>query len=131
MRRLRILIIDDVTLNCKVLKKILSQKFECDFVTVNNISEGLLQYASEQFDFTFLDINFPEYDGRDFLKIVTKWENNPAHKNNPVIVFTDLASFRSIRHLCEYQFVIGFIRKPINKKEVIQLLNLHCDGVAL
>ena len=131
MRKLRILIIDDVALNCKVLKKILLQKFECEFVMVDNVSEGLFQYSSGNFDFTFLDINFPQYDGRDFLKIVTKWENNPQQKNSPVIVFTDIASFRGIRHLCEYQFVIGFIRKPINKKEVIQLLNLHCDGVVL
>jgi len=83
---MKILIIDDE----QAILKMYSQPFEAAGDEVMTATEGEtgLKFAEEQMpDVVLLDIIMPKFNGLDVLK---KFKENPAIKNIPVVLLTNL-----------------------------------------
>ncbi len=88
MRQLKILLVDDDTINRKLIKTLLShhQDLVKDIIEANNGAEALeIVESNSDIDLVLLDILMPILDGRDFLKTFRSQKSN---SNIPVIVLT-------------------------------------------
>ena len=101
--KIRCLIIDDEPLAIQLIEDYISKTYflELGFSTTNPI-EGLRKVEQEKFDLIFLDIQMPELNGIDFLKM--------KNKTN-VILTTAYSDFA----LESYDYgVIDYLLKPIS-----------------
>ncbi len=88
MRQLKILLVDDDTINRKLIKTLLShhQDLVKDIIEANNGAEALeIVESNSDIDLVLLDILMPILDGRDFLKT---FRSKKSNSNIPVIVLT-------------------------------------------
>ena len=88
MRQLKVLLVDDDTINRKLIKTLLAHHKELvkEVIEANNGAEALeIVESNPDIDLVLLDILMPILDGRGFLKAFR------SHKSNssiPVIVLT-------------------------------------------
>lgn len=102
--KIKCLIIDDEPLAIKLIEDYISKTYflELGFSTVNPLI-GLQKMKEESFDLIFLDIQMPELNGMDFLKII----NNKTQ----VILTTAYSDFA----LESYEYgVVDYLLKPIS-----------------
>lgn len=84
----RVLIVEDDQLMLNILKsKLLSEGLEIS--TAQDGAEGLKAVLEAKPDLIVLDIIMPRLDGISMLQAL--WEENPQHKDIPVIFFTNLS----------------------------------------
>lgn len=104
MKKLSCLIVDDEPLAIQLLEDYISKTYflEHGFSTTNPL-EGLQKIEETSFDLIFLDIQMPELNGMDFLKIL----NN----RTKVILTTAYSDFA----LESYDYgVVDYLLKPIS-----------------
>lgn len=79
----------------------------------------------------FLDINMPEEDGFDFLKEYIELEEVSKSNYTPVIVIVsenlDIENLTKSKSYKTYG-VLDHIRKPIEKEDILNLLEEHFEG---
>jgi signal transduction histidine kinase/DNA-binding response OmpR family regulator len=109
-----LLIVDDIPIN----RELLVHYFE-DYPFViyqaSNGQEALDKCNTNNFDLVLMDMKMPIMDGYTATKLIKE-----KNKNIPVIAVTASAlktSEQEIRNLCE-----GYLRKPINEKDLLQEL---------
>ena len=88
MRQLKVLLVDDDTINRKLVKTLLSHHKELvkEIIEANNGAEALeIVESNPDIDLVLLDILMPILDGRGFLKAFRSQKSN---SNIPVIVLT-------------------------------------------
>jgi len=88
MTRLKVLLVDDDTINRKLIKALLShhQDMVEDVIEANNGAEALeIVEKNPNINLVLLDILMPILDGRGFLKAFRSQKSN---SNTPVIVLT-------------------------------------------
>lgn len=102
--KIKCLVIDDEPLAVKLLEDYISKTYflELGFSTTNPL-EGLQKIQEDYFDLIFLDIQMPELNGMDFLKLL--------HKKTQVILTTAYSDFA----LESYEYsVTDYLLKPIS-----------------
>ena len=102
--KIKCLIIDDEPLAIQLLEDYISKTYflESGFSTTNPL-QGLEKNQEEDFDLIFLDIQMPELNGIDFLKIL--------NSKTKVILTTAYSDFA----LESYEFgVVDYLLKPIS-----------------
>jgi len=115
----KIMIVDDVEFNIRVLKRIIDSE-NVTFFEAKSGEEALDILHGEKPDIIFMDIRMPGINGYDVTEIIKKDEK---FKNTPVIAFT--ASTMSdeldrIDHVFD-----AFLQKPVFKKDIMNVLKKY------
>jgi PAS domain S-box-containing protein len=115
-----ILIIDDLWENIFVFKKMFSF-YNLDILEASNADSAFEILATKTPDIIFTDLFLPEVDG---FEITRKIKSNPLTANIPVIALTASINEedreKSMLAGCD-----GFLTKPFESYEVIQLINKY------
>ena len=88
MKQLKVLLVDDDTINRKLIKTLLShhKNLVKEIIEANNGAEALeIVESNPDIDLVLLDILMPILDGRGFLKA---FRSHKSNSNIPVIVLT-------------------------------------------
>lgn len=103
-----VLIVDDSTINIKILENLLKKDYEIK--VAKHANEALYITANNEIDLILLDIVMPEISGYEICKILKK---NKATKDIPIIFVTALSKDEDE----EYGLSLGaidYISKPFN-----------------
>lgn len=114
-----ILIIDDDSKNIFALSAVLTaKKYRC--VSALSAREGLrLLSANKNIGVVLMDMMMPEMDGYEAIK---KMKSDDQLKDLPVIAITAQA-MTGDREKCLSAGADGYLSKPVNVDELVQLLN--------
>ncbi|MEZ6057916.1 MAG: response regulator [Planctomycetaceae bacterium] len=111
----RILIIDDESLNVRIVRKYLAEAGYNDFVTTSDSTEALDLIREEKPDCVLLDILMPEISGIDILHVM---HLDPKLQSIPVIVLS-AATDADVKHVCLDLGANDFLSKPVDPIELV------------
>lgn len=119
----KILIAEDIESNYILISSILKKLGEPELKWAKNGKEAI--EIAEEFkpDLILMDIQMPEIDGVEALKIL---RSKPKFKNTPVIALTALAMNENKERLAP--LFDAFLTKPIVKKELTDILSLYFNA---
>ncbi|SNR95325.1 His Kinase A (phospho-acceptor) domain-containing protein [Belliella buryatensis] len=123
---LRILIVDDDRMGLKLLQLLLESKG----ATVNSYLGGKSfkeSYQQEDFDLALIDIQMPEIDGVEVLKLL---QNDFRKDRNKVFAMTANVFADEQQQLKEKGFV-DILLKPFDEEKLYTLLSSHLDSSLL
>jgi len=116
MNKLNVLIVDDDTINRKLIKTLLSHHKNIinEIYEANNGAEALEVVNSNNINLVLLDVIMPILDGKEFLK---QFRSKKSNSNTPVIVLTTDDSKKSemLNHGAD-----DILIKPIKEEELIK-----------
>nr|WP_320119067.1 hybrid sensor histidine kinase/response regulator [uncultured Marinifilum sp.] len=122
MKKNRILIVDDVPDNIKVLQAILSgNSYEIHYAL--NGKDAIMLCVEHSFDLILLDIMMPEMDGYEVCKYL---KSKDKTKDIPVIFLTAKVDEEAIIKGFETG-AQDYVTKPFNTQELIARVNTHLD----
>lgn len=118
-----ILIIDDDSKNIFALSAVLkAKKYQC--ISAISAGQGLqLLSANKNIGVVLMDMMMPEMDG---YEAIGKMKSDHELKNIPVIAITAQA-MTGDREKCIEAGADGYISKPVDVNELLQLLNQLID----
>ncbi len=113
---LRILLVEDIALNQKVIQQMLLRMgYRTD--VANNGLEAISALRQQPYDFVFMDVQMPEMDGFEATrKICQEWSDN----YRPWIVATTAHAMPGDREECLGAGMNDYISKPIRIEAVAQ-----------
>ncbi len=112
----KILLIDDDTFICQVLKKLLhSNNFQVEVAFSGK--SGLSNFKDGSFDLVLCDFRLPDSSGLDLLK-----QMRALNQHIPVIIVTAYADVRMAVKLMKMG-ASDYITKPVQQEELISLIN--------
>lgn len=106
----RVLVVDDVPMNLKVIKELL-HRTEIRIDTAESGEECLRQIQRESYDIIFLDHMMPQMDGLETLREMKKMLGNPNYKT-PVIMLTANAVLGAKEEYLQAGFT-DYLSKPV------------------
>jgi len=116
-----ILIIDDVSINIKILVDLLSDKY--DVIIALSGLEALEVLKQSPIDLILLDIMMPNIDGYEVCK---KLKQNDKTKNIPIIFITAKIDEDSIEKAYEVGGV-DYVTKPFKPRELLARVKMQLD----
>ncbi len=117
----KIMIVDDVEYNISILKNLTAgENFE--YITASSGEKALEMLKTELPDIIFMDLRMTGITGYQATEILKK---NPRYNHIPIIAFTASAMTTSIPAI--KALFDGYLRKPVNKKQVYFFLKKHLD----
>ncbi len=121
---LRILVVDDNTINQRVAVRILQQLgYQAD--VAGNGREALDALDQKTFDFVLMDVMMPEMDGLDATQLLRKRQLNPANRNfqkNIVVIAVTAHAMQGDREKCIAAGMDDYLSKPIRPKDVRDMI---------
>jgi len=113
---LKILIVDDVEYNRKLLKIILA-KNQIKFGEATNGNEAIVEHVKNNYDLILMDSRMPELNGIEATLFIRKLKD-PTKKKIPIIALTAAVS---VEDRSEYQVagMNGFLSKPFKENELL------------
>lgn len=88
-KKLKILIVDDVQTNIKLLRHLLNQKISgLDIIEARDGEEAILLYENQSPDIIFMDLQMPIMNGFEALNIIRKKEKTKEKIPIPIIALT-------------------------------------------
>ena len=113
---LRILLVEDIALNQKVVQQMLLRMgYRTD--VANNGLEAISALRQQSYDFVFMDVQMPEMDGFEATrKICQEWSD----KHRPWIVATTAHALPGDREECLGAGMNDYISKPIRIEAIAQ-----------
>jgi DNA-binding response OmpR family regulator len=122
MKKHRILIVDDIPENIKVLQAILSDpSYEVQYATSGK--DAIMLCVADSFDLILLDIMMPEMDGYEVCKYL---KSKDKTKDIPVIYLTAKIDSEDIVKGFETG-AQDYVTKPFNPQELIARVNTHLE----
>ena len=122
MKKHRILIVDDIPENIKVLQAILSDSsYEIQYAL--NGKDALMLCVADSFDLILLDIMMPEMDGYEVCKYL---KSKDKTKDIPIIYLTAKVDGEDIVKGFETG-AQDYVTKPFNPQELIARVNTHLE----
>lgn len=115
-KSLTVLIVDDVPLNLKVLRKLL----ENDKHVVDQASDGLTAFdlcETKKYDLIFLDISMPGLDGYDVTRLIR--EKSSLNRNAPIVALSGHAFDEDVQKALD-SGMNSHLSKPIDVDEMRQ-----------
>lgn len=110
-----ILIVDDEPANILLLKKILKTKGYVNIITTNDPTQTLPLYIKHNSDLILLDINMPEMDGYDVMKLLCAELNEVLP---PILVLTAQHT-HEFRQRALDNGALDYVTKPFNAEELL------------
>ena len=120
-RKQRILIVDDVRLNTKILESALGDEYELSIAS--NGKEALAMVRTEMPDLILLDIIMPEMDG---YEVCAELQRNEKTRDIPIIFLTALQGDENEAYGLELG-AMDYIRKPFNVPVVKAKIRNHLE----
>ncbi|MGQ3130575.1 MAG: PAS domain S-box protein [Flavobacteriales bacterium] len=121
----RILVVEDNILNLRLVKKIIEKNFTGIVIDeAQNGMEALPLFRERQPDLVIMDIQMPEMDGITATGLIRAEEHIHKRAHTPIIAVT-AGSVKGERERCIQAGMDGFITKPFEEKELIQLIQEH------
>ena len=112
--KLKILLVEDDRIEIIKLKKSIPKEFDNYTLTLaNNGSEAFSILEKDVPDIILLDLNMPDTNGIEFLKII---KSNEDLKHIPVIILTTSNHNKDIKE-CYKLGIAGYIIKPLKYEE--------------
>lgn len=116
---LKILIVDDLSIN-RTLVRVLLNKKNCEILEAQNGKEALDCFAGDNFDLVLMDISMPVMDGVEAMaKIRTL---NGKGETIPIIAFTSGEHRQSKTELLNQGFS-EYLLKPFKKRELYEKIS--------
>jgi two-component system, chemotaxis family, chemotaxis protein CheY len=125
---MKILIVDDVFENRKLLQDLLAEQGECEMVSNGQDALDLFEASitdDTRYDLVLLDIMMPGIDGQEVLKIMRAKESElgvPAENETAIIMIT---AVNAPRHVLDAFFKGGctdYIAKPVSRETLFNKL---------
>lgn len=118
---LRILLVEDVSLNQKVALKVL-QRLGYQADVASNGLEALTALHRQSYDVVFMDVQMPEMDGLEATRcICQQW----LPESRPWIVATTAYAMQGDREECLSAGMNDYISKPIRAEALVQALKRY------
>ncbi len=120
LKKIHILVVEDEkfmrSLICRLLYELQTRKT----TDVENGEEGIKMLAADapHVDVVLLDIEMPEMDGLEFLKLVRHSEGTLQDPNVPVIMLTGHSGDDKVKRALELG-IQGYLLKPVSKKAML------------
>jgi signal transduction histidine kinase/DNA-binding response OmpR family regulator len=121
---MRILVVDDNTINQRVAVRILQQLGYQPEVAGNG-REALNALDGKPFDFILMDVMMPELDGMEATRLLRKRQANPAYKNYQsriVVVAVTAHAMQGDREKCLASGMDDYLSKPVRPKDVREMI---------
>ncbi len=121
---MRILVVDDNTINQRVAVRILQQLGYQPEVAGNG-REALDALDGKPFDFILMDVMMPELDGLEATRLLRKRQTNPAYKNYQsriVVVAVTAHAMQGDREKCLAAGMDDYLSKPVRPKDVREMI---------
>lgn len=119
---IKILITDDSILARKQLKDIISTLGSPVFIEAKDGQDAIDKYKTEKPDLVFLDIVMPKKDGNTAIEEII------AYDPNATIVIASSVGTQSQLKLALEAGAKDFIQKPLNKDQVISVVQRYLEG---
>lgn len=123
---MKILIVDDEYLNCKLLTDLLKDFGECVTASEGNSAISLFKKALEAnvpFDLVCLDIMLPEKSGHDVLHTIRVLESDYSVKNKCRVIMVTALNEKENKTEAFYDHCDGYLVKPIDQNLLFEMLN--------
>jgi len=118
----KVLVVDDNNVNRLVAKKILEKKLFTVYLAENG--EIAVEICKgNRFDVILMDLQMPVLDGFGATEQIREFEKNKGHRT-PIVAMT-ANTFQEDRKRCEEFGMDGFVGKPIDTNELMQILASH------
>ena len=119
---IKILITDDSILARKQLKDIISTLGSPVFIEAKDGQDAIDKYKENQPDLVFLDIVMPKKDGNTAIEEII------AHDPKATIIIASSVGTQSQLKLALEAGAKHFIQKPLNKEQVIGVIQRFLEG---
>jgi two-component system, chemotaxis family, chemotaxis protein CheY len=124
---MRILIADDDKVSREYLRRILSKYGLCEFSTngIEAVDAFILAHDNKNpFDFIFLDIMMPMYDGVKALSTIRKIEKkrNIGLSNRVKVVITSALNDKELIAKLEVEGFEAYLTKPIDPESILEIV---------
>jgi CheY-like chemotaxis protein len=126
-RALRVLVAEDNLMNQRLAKGLL-EKLGCTVVLASNGREALRLLAHDAFDLVFMDVQMPELDGFQTTREIRSRETGTV-RHQPIVAMTANA-MKGDREACLAAGMDGYISKPIELRELTEMLDRHAAAHA-
>jgi CheY-like chemotaxis protein len=120
---LRVLIVDDIAANQRILRRMLGKQHCCEFA--NNGKEAVEKYSENNFDIIFMDIQMPVMDGLEATREIRQQELATNKRRTPIIASTAIDSSALEKGITVAAGMDGYIMKPYDEKRVREIIHLH------
>ena len=108
-----IILVDDQPIANFITRKLLEiEGYKENVVDFTNPEEALIYLEDKQNTIIFLDLNMPEMDGWEFLDYLKS-----KSKKHRIIILTSSTSIIDRNKAKEYESVIDYVEKPLNKNK--------------
>lgn len=119
--KIRVLLVEDSAINQKLGERLLTQ-LGCRVTIAENGAEALIMLIDNDYDFIFMDCYMPIINGFETTKIIRNFM--PPKNQVPIIALT--ANTEAIdQQKCSEAGMNGYIAKPVNKKDLLQVLSIY------
>lgn len=113
----KILVVDDNEMNRSLMKHLLTE-WDLSFDMASNGTEAIDHLKKERYDLVLMDIQMPEIDGYTATRLIRR----ELQLDIPIVAMTAHA-LAGEREKCLSSGMNEYISKPINEKELYQLIN--------
>lgn len=116
---LKIMLVDDQKMANFINKKLIEVTDFAEKIVDYTLPQiALLEIDSEKPDLIFLDLNMPEINGWGFLDVLKE-----RNDHTQVVIVTSSTSALDMQKAQNYNQVIDFLIKPLNKTSILDLKN--------
>lgn len=120
-KKIKILIVEDVALNMKLIVNILTKlEYNLEIHQAENGLKALEVYSNQSPDIILMDVQMPELDGISATKKIREIEKN-LPKRTTIIALT-AGALKEEREACLNAEMDDFLTKPIEKNKVIEII---------
>lgn len=125
MRKKKILVIDDDSMNLQIAKMVLTKKLPCEVFCVDSGADGLEFLRREHVDLVLLDILMPELDG---IETLAEIRADSRIKDVPVIMLSATGKTDKIQRVSELG-VRDYIKKPFLPEDLVARVQKKLDKI--
>ncbi len=118
---LRVLLVEDNPSNAFLGMEIL-MKMGCQAKTAENAAQGLILWGKEEFDLLLIDIQMPEMNGIEMLKVIRSKEADLNKKHQPAIALTAHA-LEGNKEMYRTVGFDGYVSKPMDMEILAKEIN--------
>jgi CheY-like chemotaxis protein len=119
----RILVVDDIPINCKILAMHL-QRMDITVDTAANGEEAVEACLRNHYTMIFMDLDMPVMDGIQATHLIRQYELTLG-KHTPILALTSFDR-TEVQQRCIREGMDGFLRKGLGGEEIAQVINSYC-----
>jgi len=120
-KKYRVLVVDDNSINLRVMSKMLHKLGQDDVHTAGNGAEVLVALEENDYDIIFMDVYLGEMDGMEVTRRIHK-NLSLTQRKSPAIVAVSASAFSEDREKCLNAGMQDFLPKPVKLEQIAFIL---------